>query len=77
MCTTQRNPKTRRLMIFGNLSLVAALLLWNFVRLNGHSHQSWLDALCGLLFGLSIGANFSALRCARRSRRQASILKPQ
>jgi hypothetical protein len=33
MCTPiwQRDSKTRRMMIIGNLSLVVGLLLWNFV----------------------------------------------
>jgi len=69
----QRDPHTRFLMIFGTLALVAALLLWAFVRSSStlaHSlaPHSWIDALSGLLFGLSIGANLTAIMRTRRCR---------
>ncbi len=74
MCASNRlrDPKTRFMMILGNFSLVGALLLWNFARPSGavaHSAatHAWLDALCGLLFGVSIGSNLMAVR-ARRCR---------
>jgi uncharacterized membrane protein HdeD (DUF308 family) len=67
-----RNPKTRWMMVLGNFSLVAALLLWNFVRPIAGARPgltiAWLDGASGLFFGVSIGANLSAIRCARRSR---------
>ncbi len=66
-----RNPRTRWMMILGNFSLVAALLLWNFARPYAGAHawpmQAWIDGIAGLFFGISIGANLSAIRCARRS----------
>ena len=70
MCASlqRRDPKARRMMILGNFSLVAALLLWNFNRHNDSPAQLWLHAFCGLLFGISIGANLSGLLIARRCR---------
>jgi hypothetical protein len=65
------------MMVLGNFSLVAALLTWNFARhwagagQAGLAHQ-WaggaggVDAICGLFFGVSIGANLAALRLKRR-----------
>jgi len=74
MCASNRlrNPKTRLMMVLGNFSLVAALLLWNFARPSGAMAHAlaahiWIDALCGLLFGVSIGSNLMAVR-ARRCR---------
>jgi hypothetical protein len=59
------------MMVVGNFSLVAALLLWNFGRPYAGAHAwpagPWLDSACGLFFGISIGANLAAVRCARRS----------
>ena len=67
-----RNSKARWMMVLGNFSLVAALLLWNFGRSYAAAHawpaREWIDAVCGLFFGISIGANLSAVRCARRRR---------
>jgi len=63
----KRNPKARIAMIVGNFSLAAGLILWNFTR-HGSGSQPWFHALYGLLIGISIGANLSAIRCARRCR---------
>jgi hypothetical protein len=57
-----RDPKARRLMVIGNLSLVAALLFWQFARPSGATAREWSDGLCGLLAGLSIGINLWAVR---------------
>jgi hypothetical protein len=62
------DPKSRRLMIVGNLSLAAALILWNFTRHGTGLPHAALDGLYGLLMGISIGANLTALRRARRCR---------
>ena len=68
MCIPNRqlDPKTRRMAAFGNLCLVIGLSLWFFVSPVG-VWRHWLHALCGLLFGISIGANLFALRCSQRS----------
>ncbi len=75
MCVPNRlrDPKTRAMMVLGNLSLVVALLLWSFVRPNvPASHaltaHAWLDPLAGLFFGISIGSNLMAIRHGRRFR---------
>ena len=73
MCATNanRDPRARWMMVLGNFSLVAALLLWNFARpWVGAAHaglaSEWVDGISGLLFGVSIGANLTALRLKRR-----------
>lgn len=62
------DPKSRRLVAAGNLSLAIALVLWNFARPAGVASHAWLDAICGLFFGISIGANLTAIRRAGRCR---------
>jgi hypothetical protein len=64
----KRSRKARLGMVIGNFSLVAALLLWNFARHDSSPQQAWLHALCGLMFGLSIGANLSAIVLGKRCR---------
>jgi hypothetical protein len=68
MCVpyNQRDPKARRLIVIGNLSLMAALLFWQFARPSGATAREWSDGLCGLLFGISIGINLLVLRSGRR-----------
>lgn len=61
-----RDSRCRRLMVIGNLSLIAALLFWYFARSSGVAARWWVDGLSGLLFGISIGANLVALRCGRK-----------
>jgi hypothetical protein len=72
-----RDPRTRWMMILGNFSLVVALLLWTFARPCAGTHswpiQPWIDGVSGLLFGISIGANLSAIRCARSRQATASV----
>jgi len=64
-----RDPKTRRMMVIGNFSLVIALLVWAFARhLAAGAHpaaHAWIDAICGLFFGISIGSNLMAVRRSR------------
>jgi hypothetical protein len=60
------DPKARRLTVLGNATLVVAIGVWNFARPAGGPGHAVLDALCGLLFGISIGANLAALRLKRR-----------
>lgn len=62
MCGVRElDPRRRRLMVLANLSLVAGLLWWNFARPAG-PYKNWLDAVCGLLLGFSIGVNLLVLR---------------
>jgi hypothetical protein len=61
-----RDPKTRFLMVIGNLSLVAAILMLKFFRPSTGAAQEWTDGLSGLLFGISIGINLMAIRSGRR-----------
>lgn len=67
----QRDPRTRLMMVAGNLSLVAAFLIWNFTRFSGAAGHSfalhaWMDGLSGLFFGISIATNLGALLRQRR-----------
>jgi hypothetical protein len=56
-------------MVLGNLCLVIGLLLWNF-HASIPVRRIWLDGVSGLLLGISIGVNLSAVRCARRCREE-------
>lgn len=67
----QRDSRTRFMMLVGNLSLVAAFLIWNFTRFSGAAGHSsalhaWLDGFSGLFFGISIATNLGALLRQRR-----------
>lgn len=67
----QRDSRARLMMVIGNLSLVAGLLIWNFVRhstaaTHFSATQSWIDGLGGLFLGISIGVNLAALLRQRR-----------
>ncbi len=66
MCIPNRHldPKTRRMAAFGNLCLVIGLALWFLVSPAG-VRRHWLHALCGLLFGISIGISLYGPRRAR------------
>ncbi len=64
----KRDPRARRMMILGNSLLAIAIAVWNFTGHGGNPRQLWLHALSGLLFGISIGVNLSALLRIRRCR---------
>ena len=68
MCVpySQQDPQSRRLMVIGNLCLVAGLLLWNFAHPATQIEKNCLHALTGLLMGISIAINLYVLRFARR-----------
>jgi hypothetical protein len=68
----QLDPKARRLLAIGNISLVIALLLRLFVHSSGQIERNWLHAVCGFLIGLSITINLMQLVFARRCRASAS-----
>jgi hypothetical protein len=67
MCLLRRqlDPKARRRIVLANLSLAVGLLLRAFVHPAGQMEQNWLDAVCGLLIGLSIGVNLFSLWSCR------------
>ncbi len=61
----RRDRRSRIQLIIANLSLVAGLILWVFVRPSFAEPHAWLDAACGLFMGISIAGNlFAARRCA-------------
>ncbi len=64
----QRDARTRRRMIFGNFSLAAALTLRICIGHDSNPNHAWLQAIFGLLLGISIGVNLMALRQCRRTR---------
>jgi hypothetical protein len=73
MCLNHRNldPKTRRLMIFANISFILGILLWNSERWNWVHGLSPLELNClhactGLFFGLYIAILLVGVRGARR-----------
>jgi hypothetical protein len=68
----QRDPITRRRMVIGNLSLAAALILWNFARHGDSPANRAYHFLYGLLLGISLAVNLSVALRARRCRNSAS-----
>ncbi|MGA3262683.1 MAG: hypothetical protein ABSC47_01405 [Terracidiphilus sp.] len=68
MCIPNRrlDPRIRRLMAIGNMSLVIGLLLWIFVHPAGQIERNWLHGVCGFLLGFSIAINLFGLWIARR-----------
>jgi hypothetical protein len=64
----QLDPRPRRLLVAGNLSLALAMVLWNFRQYLGAGH-AWYDGVYGFFFGISIGLNLMGVLCARRCRR--------
>jgi uncharacterized membrane protein YedE/YeeE len=74
MCVEQEQKRRRRWQrVMANVALAAGLLLWTFARQAGHG-RPWLDAVIGLLMGVSIGANLMLVIKARRCRAAASGL---
>ena len=67
MCIARRNltPKARRLLVIGNLCLVAGLILSIFDKDLGEHHATLFHSVRGFLIGLSIALNFGALRMSR------------
>ncbi len=59
----QLDLKTRGRRAIGNFSMAVGLLLWVFRAYIPFS-QGWLQAVCGLLFGVSIGINRFGFRAA-------------
>jgi hypothetical protein len=75
MCLNHRqlDPKTRRRMMFANVSFIVGILLWNSERWNwvhglSQIELNWLHAFTGFFFGLYIAIMFFGLRGARRCR---------
>lgn len=63
------DPKTRRFIALGSASLALGLLLRTSVHPAGPMAHNALDAAAGLLIGISIGVNLSALVIFRRCRK--------
>jgi hypothetical protein len=61
-----RNP--RIFMPIGMMCLVLALLSQKFLHPATKFGQDWFDAVCGLLFGLSIGMNLMSMVLSARQR---------
>jgi len=64
-CFRQLDPRTRRLMVAGNLALALALVLWNFTR-HFSARYPWFDGVYGFFLGISIGINLFTVLRARR-----------
>lgn len=64
----KRDPRTRRQMAIANLSLAIGLILWVFVRPSLAAPHLWIDAICGMFMGISIGGNLMLVLRARRCR---------
>lgn len=68
MCIPHRHLdlKTRLFICFGNLSLVAGILLERFVHPSGRIERNLQHGFSGMLLALSIVFNFFALWRVRR-----------
>jgi len=69
MCLAHRrslDPKSRRIFVAGQLSLVAANLLFLFGQPLARLHPGAVDALRGFLLGLAIVFLFRSIRRNRR-----------
>ena len=69
MCVLDRNRSSRNLLRIGMLLLAAALTAQHFLRPPHGVGEDAVDAISGLLIGLSIGLNVWAVRLAASSRR--------
>jgi hypothetical protein len=56
------------MFVLGNLSLAAALILWNFARRGSSPSHLALHFICGLLLGISLAVNLSVALRVRRGR---------
>jgi hypothetical protein len=66
MFNRQHDPRRRWLMVLGNLSLVAAMVVGPHAHPVEAAARAWTDGLIGLLYGVSIGANLTAIVLCRR-----------
>jgi hypothetical protein len=73
MCVPHRqlDPKTRRLMVIANISLILGILSsnaqrWNLVHGFSQMEVNWLDAFAGFFLSLYITITFLGLRGVRR-----------
>ena len=69
MCDLDRNRNSRNLLRAGMLLLAVALTAQHFIRPPQGVGEDALDAIRGLLIGLSIGLNLWAVRLSAISRR--------
>jgi hypothetical protein len=68
------DKRVRVTMAMGSLALAVGLVLKTLVHPDGQIAKDWLDGICGLLIGVSLGLNLFGLMRARRcaeSRREA------
>jgi hypothetical protein len=71
MFTQTRFKNPLALMPIGMMFLILAILFPMLTHPSTKLSQDWFDGIRGLLFGLSIGFNFMAVRMKRRAQRCA------
>lgn len=69
MILQNRLKNSRIFMPIGMMCLALALLSQRFLHPATKFGQDWFDAVCGLLFGLSIGINLMSAVLGARQRR--------
>jgi len=67
----KRDRKSRWLFAIANLSLAVGLMLRVLVQPASGLARNWMDGLCGLLLGISIGMNVMLVIKARRCRTES------
>ena len=60
------DERARMTMAMGSFALAAGLMLKTLVHPEGQIAKDWLDGICGLLIGVSLGLNLFGLMRARR-----------
>ena len=61
------NRKSMRMVAWGCFTLAAGLMLKTLAHPAGQVAKDWLDGVCGLLIGISLGLNLFGLIRLRRS----------
>jgi len=69
MIFPNRLKQPQALISLGMLFLVIALAWPRYIHLTGGLDPGWIDAVRGLLFGVSIGINLMSVGLAARQRR--------
>ena len=60
------NRKSMRMVAWGCFTLAASLMLKTLAHPAGQVAKDWLDGVCGLLIGISLGLNLFGVIAARR-----------
>lgn len=68
----QRSRRDRGLLAVANISLFLGIALPYALHFNGAVERSWIEAVRGLLIGLSIGINLLVIRFGRRCSRSTA-----